>query len=823
MQEGKGPRVPANCGAMGTGLFGPCEGRIVFSARNAYSMRFAVVFFLAGCVAGCHPQDETPSDLAACLEMARTPDDRVSLLITAAEPLWTRRPDSATVLLVLADAEPRTALRPTTLRRLIAARMRWASRTKDTTAVGYGLGLLREIGDTDELSRAAAERMLALAYATAGLFTQADSLLEHSVEVTERKGDTTAVVDGLLERMRTTLMTGRPTLALAIAERVERQCMGASDSTVRARFLLNRANARAQVMQMDSALADLRRAGRISAAVHDSVGMVSSGAMLGSYLTFLGRLDEASGALLEAYSIAERIGDEHLIAPSAFNLALVYKQTKQYAAAVPLLERAWHLAEAIGKRDLTPLAYGARAVLWGEADSVQARVFGIPERKRYDTALVVLKEALLQVERTGNIQWVGVFEATIAEVLISKQMPDMAEPHAVRAEEITRMIGDQHMQAIAVHTLADIAFARGEWRRSLELYERAGAIDEALGLQENAAYVLDRKSRALAELGRLPEAFATGRAALDAHKAYLSKENVTALARGEERAAASRQQLADSLRAAQRLADERDQRTIAELGASRNRATAWGVGGFALLALGGGAFAWRTQRKRRDAEAAQALALADARTAGEKRRAAEFQNAALRAQMDEHFISNTLNAVNAHLYTDHPDAASDLLARFAQWIRSMLENSQHAAIPLKDDMEALRVYLELQRMRLGGCFDFTVQVDPAIEAERVMVPPLLVQPLLENAIEHGVGPMGTGGHITLSAYLREGALVLSVEDNGVGRRAAPVADRGRKKSSLSTGIIREQLRLLRERTGHPAELRTIDLPRGTRVEVLLPR
>lgn len=785
-------------------------------------MRIAFALLLMVVLGSCEGPGTTPATLAERLARAGAPDERVRLLLATAEPLWTHRPDSATALLDRADAEPRSALDPATVRTLITARMRWASRTKDTTAVTYGLGLLQEVGEADPLMRSAAERMLAQAYGTRGFFREADSLLVLAIADAERIGDSTAIAGGRMDRIHTALMTGRPVLALEIARDVAPDCMRSPDSTVRVQFLLHRANARVQVMELDSALADLQRARDLGLACHDSLSVAATSAMLGAYQNFLGRLDEASSNLILAYTIAERIQDAHLIAASAFNLSLVYKQTKQYAAAIPLLERAWHLADSVGKRDLAPLAYGARAVLWGEADSVQARVFGIPEHQRYDTALVVLKDAVKEVERTGNLQWVGIFEATIAEVLVSMHRPDEAEPHARRAQEITRLVGDQHVLAIAEHTLADIAFARGDWRQALEHYERAGSIDEALGLQENSAYVLDRKSRVLENLGRLPEALSTGRAALDAHKAYLSTENVTALARWEERAAAARQQLADSLHAQQRLTSERDQRTIAELSAARNRATAWGIGGFAMLALGGGAFAWRTQRKRRDAEAARALAEAHQRTTDEKRRTAEFKNAALRAQMDEHFISNTLNAVNARLYTDDPDAASELLARFAQWIRSMLEHSRHATIPLKDDLEALRTYLELQRMRLNGRFDFTVEVDPALDTARVTVPPLVVQPLLENAIEHGVGPLEGGGLITLGAGLRDGSLVLSVEDNGVGRQAPPVADRRHAKSSLSTGIIREQLQLLRERTGRRAELRTIDLPQGTRVEVLLP-
>ncbi|MBK7940269.1 MAG: tetratricopeptide repeat protein [Flavobacteriales bacterium] len=267
----------------------------------------------------------------------------------------------------------------------------------------------------------------------------------------------------------------------------------------------------------------------------------------------------------------------------------------------------------------------------------------------------------------GNLQWVGIFEATIGEVLVSKHRPDEAEPHAVRAQEVTAAIGDEHMLAIAEHTLADIAFERRQWKQALERYERALGIDRALGMKENAVHVLDRKSRVLEQLGRTTEALVDGREAMELQKSYLNEGNMIAVARFEEQAAAARQQLADSLRARQLLA-ERDQRTIAELSASRNRTAAWGSVASPCLRC---AVAPSPGARNADATMPRPHRPLPGPMSARPRRSARPPNSRTPpcgAQMDEHFISNTLNAVNAHLYTDDPDAASTLLQRFAQWI-----------------------------------------------------------------------------------------------------------------------------------------------------------
>lgn len=519
---------------------------------------------------------------------------------------------------------------------------------------------------------------------------------------------------------------------------------------------------------------------------------------------------------------ATALGFPDLVARNAFNKANGAKSLKRFKEAMEGYELAQRTATDCGMLDLAMIARGARAILWVDMDTASLLRTGT-WTLYIDSALPVLDRAIADMRVIGNRQWEANFVLSKAETHNWFGQRDSARAEYQEALRLARELGNPQAETFALQGIGTGAWFDKDYDSAIRYWERAIAINEAVGLPEHEAITWDRLHYAYKETGQPLKALAALKRAKDIGFTLYSDSVRQTAADLEARFAYDKKQYADSLRAEQRIGAERDQRTIAELSASRNRTTAYGTGAFAVLALGGGAFAWHTQRKRRDAEAARALAQAHERVAEEKRKAAEFQNAALRAQMDEHFISNTLNAVNAHLYTDDPDTASDLLARFAQWIRSMLENSQHPTVPLHDDLEALKTYLELQRLRLNGKFDFTVRVDPAIDAARVKVPPLVVQPLLENAIEHGVGPLERGGHIALSADLRDGSLVLSVEDNGVGRKAASDStDRKRKKSSLSTRIIRDQLELLRERTGRAADLRTIDLPQGTRVEVLLP-
>jgi LytS/YehU family sensor histidine kinase len=208
-----------------------------------------------------------------------------------------------------------------------------------------------------------------------------------------------------------------------------------------------------------------------------------------------------------------------------------------------------------------------------------------------------------------------------------------------------------------------------------------------------------------------------------------------------------------------------------------------------------------------------------------EKEAATLETQALRSQMNPHFIFNALNSINAFVQRNDQDSASSFLGKFARVMRLVLENSRHAEVPLKDDLEALRGYLELECIRMGRKFDFTITVDPSLDPEDVLVPPLVVQPFVENAIWHGMAGKEGGGHINLHVAKHDGQLRWTIEDDGAGRHAPkfpPAEGTPTKKTSLGTAITRARLDLVQKQHGGKAGFHYTDLPQGTRVEVDMP-
>ena len=138
---------------------------------------------------------------------------------------------------------------------------------------------------------------------------------------------------------------------------------------------------------------------------------------------------------------------------------------------------------------------------------------------------------------------------------------------------------------------------------------------------------------------------------------------------------------------------------------------------------------------------------------------------ALRLQLQPHFLFNTLNAIGA-LMRENVEAADVMLSRLSDLLRATLETSDAAQVPLRHELELLEPYLEIQQARIGDRVTFRIDIDPA--AVDVLVPTLMLQPLVENAITHGVADRSGPGAVDISARLRGDALEITVADDGPG-------------------------------------------------------
>ncbi|MCK9401063.1 MAG: histidine kinase [Bacteroidales bacterium] len=208
-----------------------------------------------------------------------------------------------------------------------------------------------------------------------------------------------------------------------------------------------------------------------------------------------------------------------------------------------------------------------------------------------------------------------------------------------------------------------------------------------------------------------------------------------------------------------------------------------------------------------------------------ERKALVLEQKLLRAQMNPHFIFNSLYSIQNFIVTEKPDKASIYLSKFAKLVRNILDNSTEEYVPLEKEISTIENYLELQKVRYAGKFDYRIDIADEIDAETMMIPPMLAQPFIENAIEHGIKHRETPGHINIRFSLKDHILVFEVEDDGVGRQKAReievVQDPGHR--SMATSLTRERLANLNRKLNKKIILEIIDLQNalgeatGTRV------
>ena len=179
-------------------------------------------------------------------------------------------------------------------------------------------------------------------------------------------------------------------------------------------------------------------------------------------------------------------------------------------------------------------------------------------------------------------------------------------------------------------------------------------------------------------------------------------------------------------------------------------------------------------------------------------KSSEMEMQALRAQMNPHFIFNCLNSINRFIVKNEPQAASDYLTQFSRLIRLVLNNSKKAWIPLEDEIDMLTLYLDMEKLRFKDAFTYSVVCGSGVDPSGLFIPPLLIQPFVENAIWHGLMHKKGSGFVTLSFFVENDMLQCSIIDNGVGRsiQARSGTQPARAHKSMGIQITRDRLALI---------------------------
>ncbi len=176
----------------------------------------------------------------------------------------------------------------------------------------------------------------------------------------------------------------------------------------------------------------------------------------------------------------------------------------------------------------------------------------------------------------------------------------------------------------------------------------------------------------------------------------------------------------------------------------------------------------------------------------------ELDQKLLRLQMNPHFIFNSLFAIQNFIYSHQTHLAGNYLSDFAQLIRLILDNSRKETIHFEKELKSITLYLKLQKLRFEDKFDYFITVDPELTNGAYEIPPMLAQPFLENAIEHGMKNLNRKGEIRVHYHLLEHAIRLTVTDNGIGLTASSQnrEDSARQHESLAISICKKRLEIL---------------------------
>ncbi len=200
----------------------------------------------------------------------------------------------------------------------------------------------------------------------------------------------------------------------------------------------------------------------------------------------------------------------------------------------------------------------------------------------------------------------------------------------------------------------------------------------------------------------------------------------------------------------------------------------------------------------------------------------------MRTQMNPHFIFNALNSVNGFIARNDELNANKYLIRFSKLMRSVLDNSESDFIPLSDEISLLELYLQLEHSRFADKFSYDFKVDEDIDIRSYQIPPMLIQPYIENAIWHGLRYKESGGLLSVGISKDQDNLAITIQDNGIGRKKSKELKSENQKKMKSRGIKNTQKRLdilekIYKKEIHLSIKDVENNGEGTLVEIIIPR
>lgn len=228
-----------------------------------------------------------------------------------------------------------------------------------------------------------------------------------------------------------------------------------------------------------------------------------------------------------------------------------------------------------------------------------------------------------------------------------------------------------------------------------------------------------------------------------------------------------------------------------------------GIGSLLIFSLGG--FIFYQQRKNRF-----------------KNEQDKLEQKLLQTQLNPHFMSNFLMAIQTSIYKDSPEVSSKNVSKFGRLNRKVLEASRNDYILLEDEIDFLKNYMDLQLVLTPNKFEYNIELSKDIDESEISIPPMLIQPFIENSIEHGFVNFENKGEINIKFRIEETNLIIDISDNGLGRNISDIKKGNFKQTSHATQITKERIELFKRKWNQNITFNIRDLATGTSILFEIP-
>ncbi len=521
--------------------------------------------------------------------------------------------------------------------------------------------------------------------------------------------------------------------------------------------------------EFDEAISAYSTAIEIRSNINDLNGEAGARQNLAGVYSSLGQIDYATEELLKVRDIFIMLKDTADLAGVLNDIGYNQSNQNQHSAAYQNFQAAYQLIKGTNNK--------SEGIILTNLATLFLKT------KNYNYATYCADEGLLLFDKAEFIRGKGVIEGILGNIYIIQEKFEEAEHHYKQALEYAEFTGDKIGMSRRLNNLGVLYYKIGDDEKSLNCLRQTVAITKNSYANLDYAFGLGNMGGLYLDLGDIDSAIYSGLTSLEMQrllgdtignlgtnqmlsKSYEAKGDYVKALHYKKTAEIAKDSLMsiEKMKIIKEMEVEYETRRIekenellsiknnlVKTDLEKSKLLIWysSIGLILIIILILFYFQFRKNNL--------------------KRKAVEFEQMALRAQMNPHFIFNSLNSIQRLYIEQKMDEASDYMADFSQLLRTILDNSSKHSITLKEELKHLDLYCEIEQLRTGGMLAIKYEIDSDIDINSIKISPMIIQPFVENSIWHGIVPTKKKGTITIKIKsLKNDQIEITIEDNGVG-------------------------------------------------------